>query len=384
MTLELSQLSEDVRTMAEVIANRQQTTIDLVELARQWLVEHADDGAPLRRAARNTDEKTAIPTEETLDTVRPVPRMPERFTVAAADGSQIQPDRHGTALYHLINVGSLVYRHGSGEAPEAKSASVLGYTDDDLYEHGMPVAGNLLDVRRDLAELKRLADASASEQPGRTVALVDGSIVLWVLKDLPGNARTTKIAAYLDQVDRIREAGNVVGGFVSRPGYDEVNRLLYLASLNGEPKKLQEQPNPLEHLPDRAIFATLPPGARSALFVSPGKINQDHYAPRGHEVHFFYVNVVEKKQEPVIARVEVPAWVARDTEKLNLVHGAVVAQARITGDYPYALARADELAYISSRERAAFEEMVMTALLRAGVRSAPSPKAHYKRLTRMR
>jgi hypothetical protein len=117
--------------------------------------------------------------------------------------------------------------------------------------------------------------------------------------------------------------------------------------------------------------------------VSPGQINRDHYAPRGHEVHFFYVNVVEKKQEPVIARVEVPAWVARDTEKLDLVHGAVVAQARITGDYPYALARADELAYISSRERAAFEEMVMTALLRAGVRSAPSPKAHYKRLTRI-
>jgi hypothetical protein len=384
VTLELSQLSEDVRTMGEVIASRQQTTVDLVNLARQWLADHADDGPALQRAARNV-QKTAIPTEEPLDAVRPLPTMPERFTVAAADGSQIQPDRHGAALFHLINVGSLVYRHGSGEAPEAKSESTLGYTEDDLYEHGMPVAGNLLDVRRDLAELKRLADASVDEQPGRTVALVDGSIVLWVLKDLPGDARITKIAAYLDQLDRIRQAGAVVGGYISRPGYDEVTRLLYLASLNGDTKKAEEQPNPLEHLPDRAIFATLPPGARSALFVSPKDISQTDYARRGHEVHFFYLNVVEEDgREPVIARVEVPAWVADHAGRLDLVHGAVVAQARITGDYPYALARADELAYISSRERAAFEEMVLTALLRAGVRSTPSPKAHYKRLTRMR
>jgi len=383
MTLELSQLSEDVRTMGQVIAKRQQTTIDLVELARQWLVDHADDGPPLRRAARTT-HKAAIPTEEPLDAIYPLPHMPERFTVAAADGSQIQPDRHGAALYHLINVGSLVYRHGSGEAPRAKSESTLGYTDDDLYEHGMPVAGNLLDVRRDLAELTCLADACAGEQPGRTVALVDGSITLWVLKDLPGDARRTKVASYLDQLDRIRQAGGVVGGFISRPGYDEVNRLLYLASLNGDTKKVEEQPNPLGHLPDRTIFATLPPGARSPLFLSPKEINRDHYAPRGHEIHFFYVNVVEEEQEPVIARVEVPAWVARDAGRLDLVHGAVVVQARITGDYPYALARADELAYISSRERAAFEEMIMTALLRAGIRSAPSPKAHYKQLTRTR
>jgi len=383
VTLELSQLSEDVRTMAEVIANRHQTTVDLVELARQWLAEHAGDGAPLRRAARNA-QKTAIPTEEPLDAVHPLPRMPERFAVAAADGSQIQPDRHGAVLYYLINVGSLVYHHGSGKAPEAKSESILGYTEEDLYEQGMRVAGNLLDVRRDLAELKRLADVCENEGSSSTVALIDGSMVLWVLSDSPPGARSRKATAYLDQLDRIRCSGGIVGGFISRPSYNEIAHLLYLASLNGDTNRAEKHPNPLERLPDRAIFARLPPGARSALFVSSKKISQTDYAPRGHEVHFFYLNVVEEGQDPIIARVEVPAWVARDTGKLDLVHGAVVAQARITGDYPYALARADELAYISSRERAAFEEMVMTALLRAGVRSTPSPKAHYKRLTRMR
>jgi hypothetical protein len=326
--------------------------------------------------------QAAIPTDEPLDAYHSLPPIPGRFSVVAADGSQIQPDRHGVALYYLINIGSLHYRHGSGQAPVAKSEATLGYTEEDLYQNGIRVTGNLLDVRRDLAELKRLADVCHSERSGPTVALVDGSLVLWVLKDLPGQARSTIVAAYLDQLERIRRSGGIVGGFISRPGYNEVTRLLFLASLDGDVKKANERPNPLEHLPDRAIFTTLPPGARSALFVSPKGINRESYAPQGHAVHFFYLNLVKEGSEPVIARVEVPAWVAEDTDKLNMIHGAIVAQAEITGDYPYALARADELAYISSRERAAFEEMVIAALLRAGVSSAPSPKATYKRLTR--
>ena len=68
--------------------------------------------------------------------------------------------------------------------------------------------------------------------------------------------------------------------------------------------------------------------------------------------------------------------------QLPFVHTAIVAQARVAGDYPYVLARADELAYVSGREREAFQDMVTTALLRAGVRTGISPKAYYKTLTR--
>jgi hypothetical protein len=382
MTLELSQLTHQVRTMGKTVAERQRAYVDLVDLARHWLVDYADQGAMLRYPARQT--QAAIPTDEPFNAVYPVPTIPKCFTVVAADGSQIEPDRHTVALYHVINIGSLIYRHGSGEAPEARSEATLGYTEEDLYENGVPVAGNLLDVRRDLAELKRLADVCDTEQSSPTVALVDGPLVLWVLKDLPGRARSTKVTAYVDQLERIRRSGAIVGGFISRPGYTEVTRLLYLASVDGDAKKVNERSNPLEHLPDRAIFTALPPGARSALFVSPKEINHEYYARHGHEVRFFYVNLVQGGEESVIARVEVPAWVAEDTDRLRMIHGAIVAQARITGDYPYALARADELAYISGREREAFEEMVIIALLRAGVRSAPSPKATYKRLTRRR
>jgi hypothetical protein len=214
------------------------------------------------------------------------------------------------------------------------------------------------------------------------VAVVDGILTLWVLEERSEDWKRTKVMDYLDQLHRIRETGAAVVAFASRPRRAEVTRLLHLASLEGDANRAAREPNPLEHLPDRAVFETLPPGARSALFVSPSSINQDYYRPAGHGVQFCYVNLAEEGRDPAIARIELPVWAVRDSERLALVHGAIVAQARITGDYPYALARADELAYVSGREREAFEEMVTTALLRAGVRPALSPKAHYKTLTR--
>jgi hypothetical protein len=351
-----------------------------VALARRWLAEYADQTEHLRHPARAVH--AAIPTDEPFDATYPLPDIPERFTFIAADGSQIHPDRHGAALYYLINTGSMVYRHGSGETPDAHSQPTLGYTEDDLYENGLLVAGNLLDVRRDLAEVTRLADLCAAEPLGPTVAVADGTLILWVLQERSETWQRAKVMAYLDQLSRIRETGAAVAAFTSRPRRAEVTRLLHLANVEGNTKRAEQEPNPLEHLPDRAVFESLPPGARSALFVSPSSINHDYYQPAGHAIHFFYLNLAEEGREPAVARIELPDWVAKDTNRLALVHGTIVAQARITGDYPYALARADEMAFISGPERETFEEMVITALLRAGVRSALSPKAYYKTLTR--
>jgi hypothetical protein len=380
VTLELGRLIGQVQAMGQEMAARARHRADMVILARGWLDQYADQGERLRHAARAIH--AAIPTGEPINSVHPLPTIPDRFTFIAADGSGIQPDRHGAALYYLINVGSLVYRHGSGEAPEASSRSALGYAEADLYENELLVAGNLLDVRRDLAELTRLADLCTAEPSGPTVAVVDGTLILWVLENLPTPGRQNKIHGYLEQLDRIREAGACVAAFISRPRHGDVARLLHLTSVEGDEKRANEEPNRLQHLPDRAIFGSLPPGARSALFVSHSSINAQYYADAGHEILFCYVNLAQEGHDPVIARVELPVWVAEDADRLALVHGAIVAQARITGDYPYALARADELAFISGPEREALDDMVVRALLQAGLRTSLSPKKYYKTLTR--
>jgi hypothetical protein len=386
VTLELSKLTGQVQTLGQTLAERERKLAGLIELAQKWLRQYAEDGERLRQAARAI--RAAVPSNDPLDVVHQSPPVPEQLTVAATDGSQIHPDQHGPALYYLINVGSLVYRHGSGEKPQAQSIPMLGYTEEELYENGTLVSGKLLDMRRDLAELTHLADICEAYAPERVVALVDGSLLMWSLEELPASERQRKAESYLEQLERIREAGGVVAGFISRPRHSEVTKLLHLAHQAGDAKQATKERNPLEHLPDRAVFEMLPAGARSALFTSSASVNESYYRPAGHMIYFCYMNLAMSSRrksdlnQTVISRLEAPAWVAEDSERLDLLHGAVVAQSRITGDYPYALARADELAYISGRERMTFEGMVTTALLRAGVISAPSPKAHYKRLTR--
>jgi len=389
VTLELNRLTRAVQEMGQTLAHQQKDFNQWVERARAWLAEFADRGPTLREAAPEVG--AAIPTDEPLDAVIPLPPLPERFTVIGADGTQIGPDRHGAALYYLINVGSLVYRHGSGQTPEARSLPDLRYREEDLYEGKLLVQGNLLDVRRDRAEIEHLADRVEAESPGQTplpnptLALVDGTLLLWVLENLSAEVKERNVRGYLRQLDRIRRKGAAVAAFTSRPRYTEVGRLLHLARFGEDRTRAEAEPNPLERVPDQAIFSFLPPGARSALFTSPRAINRTYYQAGGQEIRFFYINVAREGEEPVIARVEVPAWVAGDpgeTPLLALAHGGVVAQSRIAGGFPYVLARADELAYISGPERERLEEMVETALLAAGLRPALSPKAYYKSLTR--
>ena len=380
MTLDLTRLARAAEEMGHALARQEREFGSRVAEARRWLETFAEMGPALQEAA--ADVGAAIPTSEPLNTVVACPPVPQRFTVIGADGSAIGPDRHSAALYYLINIGSLVFRHGSGEAPEARSIPTLAFRDEDLYEGDLLVSGNLLDVRRDCAEIAHLADLVEAEPPGPTLALVDGTLILWVLEDLPATARKEKITFYLRQMERIREKGAALAAFISRPRHTEVGKLLHLAQTGGDPARAREEKNPLARIPDRAIFAFLPPGARSALFTSPNGINRNYYQPAGHEVQFFYLNVAAEGRAPVIARVEVPQWVVENPDALSLTHAGIVAQCRILGGFPYVLARADELAYISTPEREQLEEMMGAALMSAGIVPAPSPKAYYKGLTR--
>lgn len=380
MTLDLTRLSRAAKEMGGALARQEQEFGRWVAAARQLMEEFAESGLSLQETA--AEAGAAIPTSEPLNIVVACPPVPQRFTVIGADGSAIGPDRHSLALYYLINIGSLVFRHGSGEAPEARSIPTLAFRDEDLYEGDLLVSGNLLDVRRDCAEIAHLADLVEAEPPGPTLALVDGTLILWVLEDLPAAGRREKISFYLRQMERVREKGAALAAFISRPRHTEVGKLLHLARVGGDPVRAREEKNPLGRVPDRTIFASLPAGARSALFVSPSGINRNHYEPAGHEIRFFYLNVAAEGREPMIARVEIPRWVAENPDALRLAHAGIVAQCRILGGFPYVLARADELAYISSPEREQLEEMVGDALMSAGIVPAPSPKAYYKGLTR--
>src|SRR5690606_34591184 len=122
----------------------------------------------------------------------------------------------------------------------------------------------------------------------------------------------------------------------------------------------------LEGLTDAMLFAqVLAPGERSALMVQNSPQNRDYGIKLGteFEIACFYVNVA-RGEHPTIARIDLPMWVGRSKAAVNALHALIVAQCSIQGRkrYPYALTRADELAYVSGIEKSQLDEMIRVEL----------------------
>jgi len=374
MTLPLAPLLPEVQKLAQKLAADRKLYRRAAQEARTILKQSASRNDELRPKAREL--RTAIPSWEPLDYIGNPPLSPRSFTAIAADGSQIQPDRHGIALYYVINVGSIVLHHGSGQTPQVRTTPSLYYAEEDLYEDQKLVQGNLLDVRRDIAEMKELADRIEETckrnltPSNRILALADGTLLLWVLEEAR-DKHIDKIQRYLHQMDRIKRAGTALAGFTSRPRYTEVVDLLRLASAGEETLRGDRSHRRWGRLTDAALFAFLRPGQRSALFESPSPIN-DSYGP--HRIFYFYLHTGSE-----IARIEIPQWVAQDEELLNFTHSAILKQCEPTLGYPYVLVRAHELAVIKPSERANLEAMIERALISQGIIPRPSEKERWKR-----
>ena len=48
----------------------------------------------------------------------------------------------------------------------------------------------------------------------------------------------------------------------------------------------------------------------------------------GLALHFFYINV-GTSENPWLARVEIPGWVAKNTELLNALHAILIQQCQV-------------------------------------------------------
>ena len=397
MALTLSKLDAQMAQVGRALATQRRQHQDMLQAARELLHDHAHQAdllaASARWAADRQKWRAAIPATSPLDAREPLPAPPGAITLVATDGSPVAPDRHGPALYYLLNVGSLIYRPGSGERPEADSVPTLFYKEEDLYEGDRLIQGDLLDTRLAAAEMAKLAELACAERRdgSYTLALGDGTLLLWPSADEPAQQRARKVREYLGHMQRIRQAGAALGAFSSRPRHPDVLRLLYLASLGRDMEEGDRAKYPFGRLSDRELFGFLGPGERSATYISPAAVNQDYgeHDPL-LQVRFFYLNVGDK-DVPEIARIELPRWVletpcghpsaAKPYTQADAAHAALYAQCRLAGDYPYVLARAHELALVSVGERRDLELRIQVALAQAGLSPRPSEKARLKELT---
>jgi hypothetical protein len=390
MTLELSKVAAQISAMGENAAQRASDRKSILPVVRSLLAEHATNAA-LRdkvEAAIKSGWDGAMPAREPLDAAFEPPALPPQFAVVATDGSQIYPDRHGLALYYVINVGSIVLRLGTGETPLTGTHPLVCFEADQIFDDDQNVVSSqLVNARRAVQEIAQLAQLAVNEAPhAPTIALSDANIALRVKQaGIPGAEGQQLEEDYIRQLDRLRDAHVAMGGFVSRPGATSVIRLLQLATYPPDEvaERLKNKSRPFGGVVnDTALFEnTLEVGQRSAIFELTSQWGKP-YKDAGHAIHFFYMKVSSPPQTDVV-RIEIPEWMASDPERIGLLHAAIVDQCRITSKaYPYVLTRADELAVITTAEKTRFEQMIGVELLRHGIATGPSEKAATKAFAR--
>jgi hypothetical protein len=376
MALDYLQIQEQVRQLGENASSRAVVLGRQRDLARQWLEQESENLARLagkvEQAARSYDPslRCAKPAlrlapPQYLTASFPLPALPERAVLVAADGSQAAVDRHAEVAFCLINVGAVRMRLGEAEPPEVLVHSRLLYDAELLNPSGGLISDGQVALRRDSEERMVLAQlVEAADVP--VVTLTDGPVELWGAKSEGEEAAEFReqLAAYKASLLELMHRGAIAAGYVDKPTANLVVRLLEVAMTPESELPEIHHLHPLLGATDRDLYQDrLQPGERSAVFVMQSQSARMYEGEL--EVHFFYLNV-GRAGKPWLARVEVPAWVAQSPAQLDVLHAVLVDQCRVLGarHYPYLLHRAHETALVTFEERDQVIQMIVLELRR--------------------
>lgn len=366
--LRIKALRAEAQRHQEALRERRAQARQLLErFANQtaWLQER------LQKALRGQPElRCAIPLENLTARYPPPPLPQGTYTLIAADGSQISPDRHSQVLFGLVNIGLFELRWGSGETPQVITSSHLLFDDELLQPDGTLISEGELTLQRDLRERELLMERARQAQKP-VIALTDGPLELWGAKEMEEReAYHKELERHLLFLRKLAQEGIIIAGYVDKPMANLVVRLLEIASLpENELARLKES-FPLRGVSDRWLFGEpkhplLRSGERTAVFGLQSR-SREFYRDE-IALHFFYLNV-GSDEHPWPVRVEVPAWVAREKSLLDLLHAALLEQCRLMGakPYPYLLHRAHEIAVVTWAEKSQIENLLAIELREQG------------------
>src|SRR5215203_5614922 len=113
-------------------------------------------------AAKAVDSniRCAVPLKESLAAVFPPPASVTDATIIAADGSQVNPDRHAAVQFCVINIGVIAMKLSSGAAPAVTVETEILYGDDLMSNAGAMLSDGMVAMRRDISERIQLDEIS--------------------------------------------------------------------------------------------------------------------------------------------------------------------------------------------------------------------------------
>ncbi len=372
MAIDFQQVRQQIIEMGENAPLRAQHMRETREKALQVLTDWADDLAALQHKVDaalqvNPNLRCAVPRDENLLTHAATPTMPETVTLLAADGSQINPNRHASVDFCLVNVGAIEMQHGKPDAPSTTVQSQL-YYDEQMYISGGYINERTVALMRDLRERTLLAEL-AENLALPVITLTDGPLELWVGSDvsLESGEYEKRFKEYLAALRHLHRIGASTAGYIDKPRGDLLVRLLEIAILPLDEIDKAGREHRFLGITDADLFSSiLQPGERSAVLGIQSR-NAELYTAE-LALHFFYLNVSRNPRKAYPVRVEIPAWVAANTAMLDQLHAILLHQCHILGTrtYPYILHRSHEVAVVSRDEAQQVENMIALELQKHG------------------
>ncbi len=391
MSLNYEQLQPQVRDLGQRAVARENHLKEIRGQARGLLREFAEQTSRLREkvervAHQDPALRCANPRGDPLTASFDAPAAPDKARILAVDGSQINPDPHASVQYYLVNVGGIWSDIHRDHPPQTFIETRLRFEEDVYDTHGLVSRGQVA-LERDVAEREFMAiKAGSLIDKGKKgiplVTLTDGPLELWESHDRGGGrskAFREGLKRYRDTLHDLCRLKAITAGYVDKPRADYVVRLLEIATLPEDEIGKINQYRPFQGVSDVDLYANLlPPGERSAVFGIQAYSSSDYTAEIA--LHFFYLNV-GIPSHPWLARVEVPAWVAENGDKLDCLHALLNHQCRVMGGmgYPYLLHRAHEIAVVQREEQELLTELILRERRKRGVSvGRKSHKQYYK------
>ena len=329
------------------------------------------------------------------------PAAPTAYTVLASDGSQIYPDRHGAAIWFVVNLGRVRLSYGETSTAYLDSQPQLYSDERDVFRgvlgQRQTVTAEDVEVVRTVEELRALLTLAEETAERPAVALMDGKLIPWSWAQADDGFKLGHLEEYGRLLARFRELGVPVASYVSRSGANEVTNLVRLGDCDQRVVNCELCPHlaqvkastgsdtmtvaEAQALPcgkpaglvDSDLFGRLlPAGSRSPLFVE----RNSSYERIKQRAAFFYTHAAGQE----IGRVELPEWAADDESVVSLVHAVVVDQIAKGQGYPVALREAHEQAIVRGPDRAAFLQLLERELVRGGMPVRHSLKSRSKQV----
>lgn len=280
------------------------------------------------------------------------PQQQSAYHVFSVDGSQIYPDRHQGTSCSLINIGSAAMSYGTNKRVLFDSKPFV-HIPDESEELENPV--ELVNCRRQ--ELEFLESVAIAQKiltqapPEKILCLFDGSLIFWHLEGKEQSIKDAFVTKYIQALDQFYCLKIPIAGYISLPKSKELVNLIRLQLSHFDPQTNKDYKK-VEHLVDTHIAGFfLEPFARTTLFASNSGIVA--YYPDHLKPFFFYLNLGHE-----IVRIEIPAWIAIDSELVASITLLIIDQAQKGYGYPVCLAEAHEQAVVKGPDRDFFYHMI--------------------------